>query len=225
MIMAQNKPSFIMYCEWKELFQKLDDVQAGKLIKHIFAYVNDENPEAPDVLTDIAFTQIKQQFKRDLKKYQNVVDRNRNNGSKGGRPPKEETQKTQSVILETQTNPKNPIKDKGKGIMVKGERINDKGKDIKDRMVDFQSKIFPHISEKFTREDANDFYRYWTEMNEGGYKMRFEKEKTWNTSGRIVTWIKNKKFAPKNKYPEKVKMNDYVKNLLTRNTDDHKQLT
>src|SRR5690606_23193981 len=70
---------------------------------------------------------------------------------------------------------------------------------LKDRMVDFQKKIYPHISEKFTRDDANDFYSYWTEMNEGGYKMRFEKEKTWNISRRIVTWIKHKKVAPKNK--------------------------
>ena len=84
--MAEGKKSFVMYCEWQELFTKLDDAQSGRLIKHIFAYVNDQNPEPPDVITDIAFTQIKQQFKRDLKKYEAIAERNRSNGRNGGRP-------------------------------------------------------------------------------------------------------------------------------------------
>lgn len=98
---------------------------------------------------------------------------------------------------------------------VKEKEIVQIKRTLKYRMVDFQSKIFPHISEKFTREDANDFYRYWTEMNEGGYKMRFEKEKTWNTSGRIVTWIKNKKVAPKNSFaPGRKSLDDCDRELL-----------
>lgn len=37
----------------------------------------------------------------------------------------------------------------------------------------------------------NDFYRYWTEMNDGGKKMRFEMEKVFQVSGRLITWHKN----------------------------------
>jgi len=67
--MAENKKSFILYCDQKGLWDKLDNAQAGKLIKHIIAYVNDENPMVPDFITELAFEPIKQQLKRDLKQW------------------------------------------------------------------------------------------------------------------------------------------------------------
>ena len=57
--MAENKKSFILYCDQKGVWDKLDDAQAGRLIKHVIAYVNDENPEAPDFITELAFEPIK----------------------------------------------------------------------------------------------------------------------------------------------------------------------
>ena len=48
--MAENKKSFVAYADWKETFDALSDEKAGQLIKHIFAYVNDENPESEDML-------------------------------------------------------------------------------------------------------------------------------------------------------------------------------
>ena len=70
-IMAENKKSFILYCDQKGVWDKLDDAQAGRLIKHIIAYVNDDNPSAPDFITELAFEPIKQSLKRDLKKWNN----------------------------------------------------------------------------------------------------------------------------------------------------------
>ena len=69
--MAENKKSFILYCDQKGVWDKLDDAQAGRLIKHIIAYVNDDNPSAPDFITELAFEPIKQSLKRDLKKWNN----------------------------------------------------------------------------------------------------------------------------------------------------------
>lgn len=69
-IMANNKKSFILYCDQKGTWDKLDDAQAGRLIKHILRYVNDENPTAPDFITELAFEPIKQSLKRDLKKWE-----------------------------------------------------------------------------------------------------------------------------------------------------------
>ncbi len=68
--MAENKKSFILYCDQKGVWDKLDDAQAGRLIKHVIAYVNDENPEAPDSITELAFEPIKASLKRDLKKWE-----------------------------------------------------------------------------------------------------------------------------------------------------------
>jgi hypothetical protein len=67
--MAENKKSFILYCDQKGLWDKLNNEQAGKLIKHILAYVNDENPKTDDFITELAFEPIKQHLKRDLKQW------------------------------------------------------------------------------------------------------------------------------------------------------------
>lgn len=84
----KGKKSFLMYCDQIGLFEQLPDEQAGKLIKLIFDYVNDKNPVVKDLLLKIAFQPIKLQLKRDLMTWSNIVERNRINGSKGGRPKK-----------------------------------------------------------------------------------------------------------------------------------------
>ena len=68
--MAKDKKSFILYVDQKDLFKKLPDEIAGKLIKHIYSYVSDENPESDDLIIEIAFEPIKQQLKRDLKLFE-----------------------------------------------------------------------------------------------------------------------------------------------------------
>jgi len=96
--MAKDKKSFILYMDQRGIFDKLSDEQAGKLIKHIFSYCADENPEA-EFIIDIAFEGIRQALKRDLRKYNVYIDKQRINGSKGGRPKKpKKTQKTQAFF-------------------------------------------------------------------------------------------------------------------------------
>ena len=68
--MATDKKSFILYCDTQDLINQLPDEVAGKLLKHIFAYVNDENPQSDDILLNVAFAPIKAQLKRDLKAYE-----------------------------------------------------------------------------------------------------------------------------------------------------------
>jgi len=72
--MSKDKKSFILYLDQQELFNKLPDEIAGKLIKHIFSYVNCENPEVDDLLLDIAFAPIKQALKRDLNKWETQLE-------------------------------------------------------------------------------------------------------------------------------------------------------
>jgi len=74
---------------------ELTNEQAGVLFKHILKYVNDQNPDAPDEMTRLLFIPIRQNLKRDLKKWESIRQRNSLNGQKGGRPKK--TQKTQWV--------------------------------------------------------------------------------------------------------------------------------
>jgi len=94
--MAKDKKSFILYTDQSGVFNQLPDEIAGKLIKHIFAYVNDENPICDDLIINIAFEPIKQSLKRDLKRYEEYIEKQSLNGAKGGRPKKAtETQETQ----------------------------------------------------------------------------------------------------------------------------------
>jgi hypothetical protein len=54
--MAKDKKSFVAYCDWLESFEELTDEEAGRLAKHLFRYVNDLNPEAPDKITKMCFS-------------------------------------------------------------------------------------------------------------------------------------------------------------------------
>ncbi|GAF99170.1 unnamed protein product, partial [marine sediment metagenome] len=51
-----------------------------------------------DKNTRLCFISMKQTLKRDLKKYNTYIDKQKANGKKGGRPKKVETQKTQPFI-------------------------------------------------------------------------------------------------------------------------------
>jgi hypothetical protein len=73
--MATDKKSFILYCDLIHTVNKLPDETAGKLLKHILAYVNDLNPETEDLLVEVAFEPIKQAMKRDLKKWETEINR------------------------------------------------------------------------------------------------------------------------------------------------------
>ena len=76
----------------------MDNEMSGKFIKALYQYqLTGELPEL-DFTLDIALTPFINQFKRDSNKYEIICERNKINGSKGGRPKKE-----------TEINPKNPV--------------------------------------------------------------------------------------------------------------------
>lgn len=114
--MAKDKKGFILYADQKDLFDQLPNNKAGELIKFIFSYVNDENPETKDLLINLAFTPIKQQFKRDLKKW----EKTREGRSKAGKASaearkrnKEQQEQTNLTNVESveQTLTKSTVKD------------------------------------------------------------------------------------------------------------------
>lgn len=104
----KNKKSVLLYCDIIHTVEKLDDKTAGLLFKHYLRYINDLNPETDNLLVEISFEPMKQNLKRDLKKWEVRAERSRSNGSLGGRPKKiEEPKITQQVILK----PRKPVKD------------------------------------------------------------------------------------------------------------------
>lgn len=81
--MAKDKKTVVIYSDWIATFDKLTDEEAGKLIKHLLRYVNDQNPQA-DRMTELLFSQMQQQLKRDLKKWEQIKEARSKAGKYGG---------------------------------------------------------------------------------------------------------------------------------------------
>ena len=106
--MAEGKKSFVLYSDLIHTVKKMPNELRGELFMTILEYVNDENPQPTDLTIDLVFEGIKQQLKRDLKKYESRADRSRENGAKGGRPSKP---KKPSGLNENPDEPKKPVSD------------------------------------------------------------------------------------------------------------------
>jgi hypothetical protein len=175
--MAKDKTSFILYCDQQGLFNKLPDEIAGKLIKHIFAYVNDEDPITSDLLLEIAFEPIKLQLKRDLRKYDDYIDKQRLNGAKGGRPSKPtETQITQPFFQE----PK------------KADNVTANHNDNATNKKGFVKPTIEQLKEYMTEQGMNDIAENWLNHYEAnGWMVGKVKMKDWKAS--VRTWKTNQK--------------------------------
>ena len=105
--MAENKKSFVLYADNYGLIKQLPDDVAGRLLKHIFAYVNDENPVSDDLLLNIAFEPIKMALKRDLKKYEQIKEKRSLAGKKSAEQRQQNSTNSTSVesVQQTSTNP------------------------------------------------------------------------------------------------------------------------
>ncbi len=95
--MAEDKKSFVLYTDSIGLIKQLPDDVSGRLFKHIFAYVNDENPTSDELLLNIAFEPIKQQLKRDLIKY----EKKREQWSEAGKRSAEKRALNNSTVVDS----------------------------------------------------------------------------------------------------------------------------
>ena len=177
--MAENKKSFILYCDIMHTIEHLTDETAGKLFKHILNYVNDKDPVTDDLTIKIAFEPIKQQLKRDLVKYEKFVEKQVINGKLGGRPKNpnvsKKTQKTQTFL------------EKPKKAVNVNDNDNVVVNDINKRKEIFKEKLNAYANE-YGKRLIYDFFLYWTEHGDNDRKMRFEKEKTFGVKARLNTW-------------------------------------
>jgi hypothetical protein len=207
--MAEDKKSFIAYTDWGDTFKALPDEKAGQLIKHLFAYVNNENPVSEDVLINAVFANIKQTLKRDLEKYQAIIQRNRDNGSKGGRPrtrsskPKKPTGITRNPNnpVVTQINPSEPKKpdsdsDSDNGNVIDIEKM-------KNKIPPPINLVVQYCEERNNGIDANRFYDWYATR---GWMVGKDKMKDWQSA--IRTWEQKKKDKEKEgiKQPQSLSM-------------------
>lgn len=191
--MAKDKKSVLIYCDLIHTVEHLPDELAGRLFKHLLEYVNDRDPQTDDVMLKIAFEPIKQQLKRDLQKYNNIVERNRANGAKGGRP------KNPNKPTGLSGNPKKPKKpDTDTDTVTDNDNVNDivKEKETKEQRANkFALRVNAFL--QYDKKMREEFISYWTESNEKGKKLRFELQKVFDIGRRLTTWNnRNKEKIP-----------------------------
>ena len=106
--MAENKKGFVLYADQKSIIDMLPNEVAGELFKHIFAYVNDENPISDNPLINLAFEPIKLQLKRDLKKWEDIKVKRSEAGKISAEKRKQQNQQVLTSVEsveQTLTNP------------------------------------------------------------------------------------------------------------------------
>lgn len=206
--MAEEKNSFIAYCDWGETFDALPDAEAGMLAKHLFAYVRDMHPTTDNILINAVFANIKLTLKRDLRKYEKFRTKQSENGKMGGRPTKPtETQKTQTfteepkkaVSVSVSVNDNVNVNESEKTLYVTVEGLQPSPftkKTIQIRKSEFEQKlveIFRFEREQFyhEKEENKKFFDYWTEHGPKDLKMRFEKETSFDIAKRLDRWFEN----------------------------------
>ena len=116
-----KKPSFLVYYDNEVIILRLPDEEAGRLFKSLFPYGKEEikpNFDESPALA-MAFDILSMAIDRDKEKYVKRCEANRENGRKGGRPKKnqtdiEETEKTERLDLKPKKADKDMDKDMGR---------------------------------------------------------------------------------------------------------------
>ena len=120
------KDGFVLYSKYWDILKDLPNEDMGILFKTILKYqATKEIDELPANLK-IAFNFIKNQFDLDDKKYQELCEKQKANGLKGGRPKTPKNPKNPMVFSETQKSLKEKEKEKGKEKEKEKEKEKDK---------------------------------------------------------------------------------------------------
>lgn len=190
--MAKGKNKITIYRDWVDYFEPLTDEEAGKLIKHLLRYTDDQNPVG-DRMTELLFIPLKKTLKRDLKEWEAICEKNRSNGMNGGRPKTKptETQNNPTVILETQNNPIIDIDIDNKIIdIVKEDSM------LVKTASPYAKKIIPTLDEVIEylvlekNESQNEAEKFFDYYQANGWRVGKNPMKDWKAAAR--NWLKNK---------------------------------
>lgn len=102
----ENKKSFVIHIDSLDVLNDLSAEQTKELVIAWRDYNMGLEPKLNGLMNAV-FKSFKNQFDRDLEKYKKTVERNKGNGSKGGRPPKtQDNPKKPSGLIENPSKPK-----------------------------------------------------------------------------------------------------------------------
>ena len=154
------KESFLVYKSFYEPIKELSIEDKGLLFDAIFQYqINGQEPMNTSRIY-MPFMFFKNQFRLDDIKYQKIIDRNKINGSKGGRPKNPVIPKKPSGLIGI---PKNPSKPKKPDNVNDNDNVNvkDKVKEIYRSFAHLKISIDENkklINSGYTQNQINDIY-------------------------------------------------------------------
>ena len=162
-VMAEGIKSFILYLQQRSVFDGLEDEEAGKLIKTIFSYVCDENPQ-PTGMTKYAFEIIKPVLKADLKKYEEKKEKYTENIRK--RWNKEEKEKIQSNTTEYNGIPSDSVYvndnvNVNVNVLSKDNELNNRDINISCSKDEKNESIFESFWKVYPRKVGKEKCRNW----------------------------------------------------------------
>jgi hypothetical protein len=160
--MATGKKSFLLYCDYKATFQELSDSEAGKLIKHIFQYVTDENPELNNRMLKIAFEPIKQQLKRDLKIWEETLVK-RSDAGKASAKKREQIKQVLTHVESVEHNSTNSTVSVNDNVnVIVNDNVNESVSEIQEiTLTDF--KVTPMIKKNIL--EMNQLHSLWSKIS------------------------------------------------------------
>ena len=112
--MTDEKKSFILYREWRDIIQELTLEQRGILITAIFDVVNGNTPLEMDGMTKICFKVMHSQINRDAERWEDIRKKRKEAGEKSAEArakQKEANQTNANFVKHKETNPTVSVND------------------------------------------------------------------------------------------------------------------
>ena len=189
-----DKKSFVMYESWGAAIEKMNNEQAGELIKAIYAYQKDPDAVPEDPALAFVFELIKQQLDADSQRYKEACAARSEAGKKGGRPKANASDKKQMVSTESKKS--KCFSEKAKKADNDNEYDNDLKKEntidgVKEKR--FAPPTLENVSEYcremgYTNVDAERFIDFYTS---NGWMVGKNRMKDWKAA--VRNWDRREK--------------------------------
>lgn len=163
-----KRERFYFYTSLLKRARYLNTDQVGRLFENIANYVLDgvTPKDKSDVANMVMFDDFKEKYDRDTEHYEEVCEKKRKAGSKGG---KEKASKSKVAKQPQQGS----LSEKPS---VRRRQIAQAP--IEDRKQAFQREVMTETNvERYGADELKRFFNYWTELNTNSGLMHFEEEK------------------------------------------------
>ena len=188
-----DKKSFVMYESWGAAIEKMNNEQAGELIKAIYAFQKNPDVVPEDPAIAFVFEIIKQKLEEDNKRYEEVCAARSEAGKKGGRPKENASDKKQMVSEESKKS--KCFSEKAK----KADNDNEYDNDLKENTLEgvkekrFAPPTLENVSEYcremgYTNVDAVCFINFYTS---NGWMVGKNRMKDWKAA--VGNWDRREK--------------------------------